>query len=283
MPGTDDRRRDAGDTVEGPHPPLPNPLVILGVGARYTFGHPRLLIRFGLPLALLIAGAGTLMHDWGMAEDVLPIAGVTGLIIFSWFCHRRYLIGPHRVSVNRPVNERVQEDGSRGVWRTLVEFIWRAVLLTAVWLTAVILAGSIVDLLAGSDDDDMSAATKLTMASVGIVLTFVAARFLPMFGAISIGQRVSWAGAWRFSRGAGWRLALAFLFIGLAYVAVYYFWLYIVAEIEAQHPYDYAPVYLGAAVTDVIFTVLASSCSAFVYRDLESRQYRKAEFLENFD
>lgn len=263
--------------------PLPGPIRILKAGIGHTFANIGLLTKSGSPVALLFAGIWTVAEIWYPGEEVLVAISVIGLAAFSWFWHRRYLTGLAGHSFKPSSGEGAHDDRVSGISRCLLDFIWRVVMLTIVGCAAVLVGTLIVALFTGFGDDEIDAAVEIGMVPTAIVITFPAARILPMFGAISIGDRMSWSNAWHLSRGTGLKLAIALILVGLVYFVLIELWTYLLTETDSQSPYAHFPLYFGAAVTDVIFTAVASSCNAFVFRELTAWQHRKNDILETFD
>jgi hypothetical protein len=188
----------------------------LGKIAWSTFAFPWMYRgEFARALSLPLLGllACTMASNTQISAGVASylVAGLY-LLTFTWLairCHRLVLTGSHRMD---EASSRAL--GMLGLFAVTVVLLWAVqTVLTLLLTSSVIAALGTRYIEAGAPpsvggDPEFQALIDRVVFVAQIVALYPVARLSPLFPAVAIGVKWNAAGAWRLTRGNGWRLVL---------------------------------------------------------------------------
>ena len=267
----------------------PGPFRILKAGVEFTITHAGKLVQFGMLYAVLLAAVWTALDSSNTGIPALELVSALIPVSFAWFWHRGFIIGSAELNVRAMIGRRKRDDGNASLLRSQLGFTWRAIALTGAVVIAFVVYAGPFSLLAGpyldtlGYDDRKSEAWGFIFLSVMVLLVFPVARVLPVFAAIAIEERMSCRNAWEMSRGTGWRLALALIVVGFAYVVLLVVVGVMLDYVALGSPYDWIALNLGVAILSILFIAIAASCNAFLFDELTAWHRSKFGILDNFD
>ncbi len=188
----------------------------LGKIAWSTFAFPWMYRgEFARALSLPLLALLACTMAWNSAAATGAGAHVVSalyLLSFCWLairCHRLILMGSHRMdeSVTRAL-------GMLGLFAVTVVLVWVLQALVTLLLTSGVFAITNTRYIeAGAPqppafDPEVQAFIDRLAFFAGIFAWYPAARLSPLFPAVATGVKWNAAGAWRLTRGNGWRLVL---------------------------------------------------------------------------
>ncbi len=191
----------------------------------------------GAPAFMVVAILSTLLTvlfpelssdiDEGMEPEVpgtflliaLPIIviWVAVWMMFAVAWHRKYLVPDDDVTVRAAYHWRPRH--TRFLGAAIVVGLWAGLTFVLVFFTAIAVSGPFTRSLWPE-----AAPEQWVLAMIGLVVwwiaelsaAFVAARYSMLLPSSTVGQRMSSAESWKFTRGNGWRLALIYILIAIA-------------------------------------------------------------------
>jgi len=262
---------------------LPGPGRILSEGLRFTLRHGGRLVTLGGIYALVVAGVWTADDIWELPEFAVALATGYAFATLSWAWHRAYLVGPETLAIRGTAGKSGDRNAARALVRFQNRFAWYAIALSIV-IGLVVAALTLPFFLKAEMSWAVMLAFLVAVAlPTGLVLLFPLSRIAPVFAALAIEQRLGWGAAWKLSRGAGWRLALALIAIGLVWLVIVVALGEVLPAADLAWPYEQVAFDTVCAGVTVPLIAVASACNACVFQALRKRDAVGASAAEAFD